>query len=81
MANSASQSELEYSLSQDGLALECLGDHSKLEDLKITLEEVFGIDHFIAAYRRIERLVEAKGLDFDEIQTVRSIAREIEGIS
>jgi hypothetical protein len=29
----------------------------------------------------VERLIELNGLDFDEIQTVKSIAREIEGIS
>lgn len=38
VCNSNSQVDLEYSMSQNNLALECFGDHSKLEDLKITLE-------------------------------------------
>ena len=67
VCNSNSQVDLEYSMSQNNLALECFGDHSKLEDLKITLEEAFGVDNFIAAYRRVERLIELNGLDFDEI--------------
>jgi hypothetical protein len=66
---------LEYSLTQADLALECLGDHSKLEDLRITLEDVFGVENFIGSYRRIEKLVETKGLDFDEVETVRIIAK------
>lgn len=40
------------------MALECLADHSKLEDLKITLEDVFGVENFIAAYRYVEKMVE-----------------------
>jgi len=75
LSNNNSHVELEYSLTQGDLALECFGDHSKLEDLRITLEEVFGVENFIAAYRRVEKLVQLNGLDFDEVQTVRNIAR------
>ena len=53
--------------------LECFSDHSKLEDLKITLENAFGLDNFIGIYRVIEKEMEREGLELDETQLYQEI--------
>lgn len=42
--------------------LDYFSNYSKLETLRIQLEEAFGLDNFIRLYRYIEKQVSEKGL-------------------
>ena len=42
--------------------LDYFSNYSKLETLRIQLEEAFGLDNFIRLYRYIEKQVSDKGL-------------------
>ena len=41
-------------------------DQSELENLRIALEEIFGEDTILHAYKLIEETVAKEGFDFDE---------------
>jgi hypothetical protein len=43
--------------------LDYFSNYSKLETLRIQLEEALGLDNFISLYRYIEKQVSEKGLE------------------
>lgn len=47
----------------EGVDLDYFSNYSKLETLRIQLEETFGLDNFIKLYRLIEKEVSEKGLN------------------
>lgn len=66
---------------QENLNLAYFSDHGDLEDLRITLEELFGLENIIFIHQIIEEVVRNKGLDFQEEEVINSILKQRESIS
>lgn len=61
-------------VSPENADFDYFSDYSKLEELRMNLEEKFGTDTFISIYRALENELQSKGLaQFDIIQVVTSL--------
>lgn len=59
--------------------LDYFSNYSKLETLRMQLEEAFGLENFIRLYRYIEKQVMEKGLDgFDIIEAMKEVGTDID---
>ena len=59
--------------------LEYFSDYSKLEELRIQLEDAFGLEEFIKLYRLLEEQMNENGLEgFNIIELQKQIDGEID---
>lgn len=62
----------EDELDTEEVDLDYFSNYSKLETLRIQLEEAFGLDNFIRLYRYIEKQVSEKGLEgFNMVDVIK----------
>ena len=67
-------SEQTIKMSEEPVDLDYFSDYSKLETLRMQLQQVFGTDTFIGIYRTIEKEINQKGLEgFDMTQVIEKL--------